>query len=422
MNPAASTLAAAAVPITPTPLRQDARIIGLVGLAHASSHFAHLLLPPLFPVFAVQFGLSFSELGFLMTVFFFISGVGQAMSGFLVDKVGARPVLFAALGCFLAACLAGSVAQGWGGLLVVAVFAGLGNAPFHPVDFSILNQRVSGARLGYAFSAHGLSGNLGWALAPAFFALMVAFSNWRNAYLVAACMYVGVIVVMYLGRDKLRTEVVVHHRATQDVGGSAVGFLKLPVVWWCFSFFLLSTMTLAVVQNYASPILKALFQVSFETAAMTITAYMLCGALGMLIGGFVAARMPRRSDRVVALCMTAGAVLMAVCASGLMGASGTMVALAATGFAIGVGGPSRDMMIKRATPKGATGRVYGIVYSGLDTGFAVAPLVFGVMMDNGWYRAVLLGGAFTLLLAVGAALGVGLRTRAAEGAAGAAAA
>ena len=113
---------------------------------------------------------------------------------------------------------------------------------------------------------------------------------------------------------------------------------------------------------------------------------------------------------------------MAVCASGLMGASGTMVALAATGFAIGVGGPSRDMMIKRATPKGATGRVYGIVYSGLDTGFAVAPLVFGVMMDNGWYRAVLLGGAFTLLLAVGAALGVGLRTRAAEGAAGAAAA
>jgi len=52
----------------------------------------------------------------------------------------------------------------------------------------------------------------------------------------------------------------------------------------------------------------------------------------------------------------------------------------------------------------------------------VAPLVFGVMMDNGWYRAVLLGGAFTLLLAVGAALGVGLRTRAAEDAAGAAAA
>src|SRR5690606_10784534 len=108
------------------------------GLAHASSHFAHLLLPPLFPVFATEFGLSFSQLGLLMTVFFVISGVGQAMSGFLVDRVGARPVLFGSLLCFIVASLSGYFAQGWGGLLLVAVFAGLGNAPFHPVDFSIL--------------------------------------------------------------------------------------------------------------------------------------------------------------------------------------------------------------------------------------------------------------------------------------------
>ena len=424
MNPATQTagVAAAVAPAPTPPLRDDATVIGLVGLAHASSHFSHLLLPPLFPIFAAEFGLTFSQLGFLMTVFFVISGVGQAMSGFLVDKVGARPVLFAAIGCFVAACLAGSMATSYAGLMLVSVFAGLGNAPFHPVDFSILNQRVSSARLGYGFSAHGLSGSLGWALAPAFFALMVAFSDWHRAYLVAAGLYGVIIVILYLGRAHLRTEVVVH-QATPSASGdaSALSFMKLPVVWWCFSFFFLSTMTLAVVQNYASPILKALFNVSFEAAAMTVTAYMLASALGMLIGGFVAARMPRNSDRVVAWCMAAGAVLMAVCASGLMGAGGTMVALAATGFAIGVGGPSRDMMIKRATPKGATGRVYGIVYSGLDTGFAVAPLVFGVMMDNGWYRATLLGGALTLLLAVGAALGVGLRTRANESAAAAAA-
>ena len=416
MTASTPTAGIAARPVATPSLRDDASTIGLVGLAHASSHFAHLLLPPLFPVFAVEFGLSFSQLGFLMTVFFVISGVGQAMSGFLVDKVGARPVLFAALGCFLSACLAGAVASSYAGLLLVAVLAGLGNAPFHPVDFSILNQRVSPARLGYAFSAHGLSGNLGWALAPAFFALMVSFSDWHRAYLVAAGLYALVIVVMWLGRDRLRTEVVAQ-QAPGASGGSALGFMKLPVVWWCFSFFLLSTMTLAVVQNYASPILKALFATSFEVAAMTITAYMLAGALGMLVGGFVAARMPRSSDRVVALCMASGAVLMGVCATGLLGASGTMVALAATGFAIGVGGPSRDMMIKRATPKGATGRVYGIVYSGLDTGFAVSPLVFGVMMDHGWYQATLLGGAITLMLAVGAALGVGLRTRANESAA-----
>lgn len=113
--------------------------------------------------------------------------------------------------------------------------------------------------------------------------------------------------------------------------------------------------------------------------------------------------------------MSAGAVLLALCATGLPGARGTMVLLAITGFAVGIGGPSRDMMIKRATPRGATGRVYGMVYSGLDIGFAISPVVFGAFMDRGWYIATLGGAALVLLLSVVAALGVGQRTKA-EGA------
>ena len=58
------------------------------------------------------------------------------------------------------------MADSYAALMGVAVLAGLGNAPFHPVDFTILNQRVSAPRLGYAFSAHGLSGNLGWNRSP----------------------------------------------------------------------------------------------------------------------------------------------------------------------------------------------------------------------------------------------------------------
>jgi MFS family permease len=181
------------------------------------------------------------------------------------------------------------------------------------------------------------------------------------------------------------------------------------VVWWCFGFFLLSTMTLAVVQSFAVSILKAMHGISFEAATFTLTAYMLCGALGMFAGGFVAAKVGN-SDRVVALAMAVGAALLALCGTGLLGATATMVVLASTGFAVGIGGPSRDMMIKKATPKGATGRVYGLVYSGLDVGFAISPIVFGVFMDRGWYGATLLGASGVWLLSVGAALGVGSRT------------
>ena len=393
------------------PLQQDATIIGLVGLAHASSHFGHLLLPLLFPVFMKEFGLSYSELGLLMTTFFVVSGVGQASAGFVVDRLGARPLLFVAMGIFITACVAASLVTGYTGLLLVAALAGLGNATFHPVDFTILNQRVSAPRLGHAFSAHGLTGNLGWAAAPVFFAGLGATIGWRNAYVAAALMYCAIAALLFFHRDKLSTQV-----APRDAPAVAQGqvehdmaFMKLPVVWWCFGFFFFSTMTLAVVQSFAVSILKAMHGISFELATYTITAYMLCGAVGMFVGGFIAAR-AAHSDRVVAVAMACGAALLALCGTGLLGATATMVVLASTGFAVGIGGPSRDMMIKKATPKGATGRVYGLVYSGLDTGFAVSPLVFGVFMDRGWYGATLLGAALMLLLSVGVALGVGVRT------------
>lgn len=390
------------------PWRQDALVIGLVGLAHACSHFGHLLLPLMFPVFMQEFGLSYAQVGFLMTVFFVVSGTGQATAGFVVDRIGARPALFTSLGLFIAACVLAANASSYAMLMGVAVLAGLGNSTFHPVDFSILNQRVSTPRLGYAFSAHGLTGNLGWALAPVFFAGLGALWGWRKAYLAAALLYGVVLALLWWQRAQLRTQAVVRH--ADAPAGSDLAFMKLPVVWWCFAFFLLSTMTLAVVQNFAVPILKTLYSVSFEAATMTLTAYMLCGAIGMFVGGYVTAHHAARSDRVVASCMTVAALLLGLCATGTLGANGTMVVLAATGFAIGIGGPSRDMMIKKATPKGATGRVYGLVYSGLDTGFAISPLIFGSLMDAGQYAATLAGAALVLLLSVGVALGVGQRT------------
>ena len=402
--PSASSVAAPVVPLS-----SDAKVMGLVGLAHASSHFSHLLLPLLFPILIRDYGWSYSELGLLSTLFFVVSGVGQASAGFVVDRFGARPVLFASMALFTLACLLASVAQGYAALMGVAVLAGLGNAPFHPVDFTILNQRVSAPRLGYAFSAHGLSGNLGWAVAPVFFTGLGALWGWREAFVAAAVMYAALLLLLWMYRDDLHTEASARPQAGQ-AATQDLNFVRLPVVWWCFAFFLLSTVTLAVVQNFSVPILKALHGVSLEVASMTLTAYMLCGALGMLAGGFVAARWPRLSDRVVAICMTCAALLMAVCASGFFGQTGTLWVLAATGFAVGVGGPSRDLMIKKATPKGATGRVYGLVYSGLDVGFALSPIFFGALMDHGHYQATLLGAALVLLLSVVAALGVGKRT------------
>jgi MFS transporter, FSR family, fosmidomycin resistance protein len=400
----------------PIPLKQDAKIIGLVSMAHAISHFSHLLLVPLFPVFQKEFGLSFSQLGFLVTVFFVVSGVGQALSGFWVDRVGARPVLFSAIGVFLLAALVAASAQGYSWLIVAAALAGLGNSPFHPCDFTIMNQCVSQPRLGHAFSTHGISGSLGWALAPLFYVGVTSLVGWRNAYFAAALLYAVVLLILWLNRDALHVPVASppdQPDATVIKKESDFAFLKLPVVWWCFGFFMLSTVTLAMVQSFSVPILKALHGVSFEMATLTLTAYLLCGALGILVGGFIASSQTKRgvsSDKAIMICYLVGAVLLVLCATGILGATGTMIALAATGFVVGIGNPSRDMMVKNATPKGASGRMYGTVYSGFDVGFAVAPLIFGALMDRQLYSACLYAVAFVLLVSIGFARGVGHRT------------
>jgi predicted MFS family arabinose efflux permease len=316
------------------------------------------------------------------------------------------------MGAFVLAALVAATAQGYAWLIIAAALAGLGNSPFHPCDFTILNQRVSQPRLGHAFSTHGISGSLGWALAPLFYAGFTSLMGWRNAYFAAAFVYAIVLIVLWLNRSSFHTEVV-RKDAKSDKQESDFAYLKLPVVWWCFGFFMLSTVTLAMVQSFSVPILKALHGVSFETATFTLTAYLLCGALGILVGGFIASAQVKRgisSDRAIMVCYFVGACLLVLCATGIMGAAGTMIALAATGFVVGIGNPSRDMMVKNATPKGASGRMYGTVYSGFDVGFAVSPLIFGALMDKQLYSACLYGVAFVLLVSIGFARGVGHRT------------
>jgi len=168
--------------------RRDAQIISLVGLAHGTSHFFHLSLAPLFPWLKDAFAVSYAELGLLMSVFFIVSGIGQALAGFVVDRFGALRVLFGGIALLGISALGLAASQNYPMLVFFAGVAGLGNCVFHPADFTLLNRRVSVPRLGHAFSVHGLTGTLGWAVAPVFLAGIATISSWRVALLAAAAL------------------------------------------------------------------------------------------------------------------------------------------------------------------------------------------------------------------------------------------
>ena len=57
-------------------------------------------------------------------------------------------------------------------------------------------------------------------------------------------------------------------------------------------------------------------------------------------------------------------------------------------------------MIRNATPSGSSGRVYGIVYSGIDLGAALSPLIFGILLDIGLPKLLFIGVALLQLMII----------------------
>ena len=364
------------------PARQDAHLIGLVGMAHLISHFSQLLLAPLFPWLKDAFDASFAELGLLMSIFFVVSCVVQALSGFVVDRFGPRPVLFVGLALLGCAAFGYAASSGYWMLALFSVLAGAGNGVFHPVDYTLLNRKVHPSRLGHAFSTHGITGSLGWALAPALLVPLAIAYGWRVALAGAGVLTFAVLALLWFNREHLALDPAPVVRPERIVAAAEghLDFLKIPAVWMCFGFFFFYAMALSGVQAFAPEAARLLHNVPVGLAAMCLTIYMVCSAGGMVVGGFLASD-PARCERIIGAGFGVAVLVALTIGYAELPALAVPVLFGVMGFGAGIAGPSRDLIVKRASPPNATGRVYGVVYSGLDIGQAVAPLLFGTLMD-----------------------------------------
>jgi len=385
-------------------LRQDAKIIGLVALAHGLSHFYQIATAVVFPLIKDELGVSYAALGATVALYYTVSGIFQTVAGFAVDRYGARRVLFFGLVLSTAGALLASLAHSYAMLLAAALVGGLGNSVYHPCDFSILNARVDKQRLGYAFSWHGIAGFLGYAAAPSYAIGMVQAAGWRGALLGAATLGAAVIAFLAAQRGALYVE-----PADRRGGGPQGGFaadLKLlssaPILM-CFGYFLLISVGFIAIQTFGVATMIALYGTSASLASAALTSYLLGGAAGILSGGFVAARTARH-DMVAVSGMAVSASFMLVLASAWLPAAALPLMFAATGFAGGVTNPSRDLIVRATTPPGATGKVYGFVYSGLDVGSMLTPVLFGWLLDRGHASAVFFSVVVSLVLTIGTVL------------------
>lgn len=397
--------------------KQDILLISLLGVAHGLSHYFHLIIPPLFPWIMPEFDASFAQMGAVMTIFFITSSLGQATTGFLVDKLGPKICLYGGVSLLMIAGFLFSVAQSYWWFYPVAACAGLGNSVFHPTDYSIMNRCITQDRLPFAFSIHTVVGNIGWALAPIFMVGVATFTgSWRLAAATAGIMAFLVLLSLVLHNNlfdqalKLDKGITVEEKKQDKKTDIGFGFLKLLAVWLCFLFFFCNSFALGILQNFAPSIFEATYHVGLEIATGGLTAYMIGSIIGILSGAYVAKAI-KRSDYVIAATMSVSALMAILLASRWLGANSVLPLMAVMGFGVGLATPSRDLLIRGACMKflgtNSFGRVYGFTYCGMDVGQTLAPLVVGPLLDAGFFSlALVLVGTFQTF-ALLTALGVG---------------
>jgi MFS family permease len=361
--------------------KKDVEIISLIGLAHSISHFFHLIIAPLFPWIKVEFGLTYAELGLLMTTFYVVSSVVQSTSGLLVDRYGARPMLFIGIFFLMISAFILGFAQTYTMLLIGVSIAGLGNGVFHPVDYTMINHLVKEKNLAHAYSVHGVTGYLGWAAAPLFLLSLTAlFDSWRVAEFGAGILAGVVLLILLYRRKQLEDHEVDKHYEEKEAPIATLAIFKLPSMWMSWLFFYLTSFGFAGIQSFSSSALVDIYQIPISLTASSYTLFMICSALGLIAGGFVATKISD-PDRVITTAFLISGVMAVVTGMGIFPGWTVPVLFALMGFGGGMAGPARDLMVRAGTPKGASGRVFGLVYSGIDFGAASGPVLFGLFMD-----------------------------------------
>jgi MFS family permease len=383
----------------PSPSAGEVQTLAVVSGAHLVSHLHIMVVPVLLHLLKERMDVGYFELGLAVTTFSVVSGLTQAPMGFLVDRIGGRKVLTA--GLLLGGCAFASIAlvDSYAWLIFAAFLAGLANCVYHPADYSILTSNISESRIGRAFSVHTFAGFAGGAIAPPLL-LGVAAVAGLDASLLAAGAFAWVVAAVLLlipavpGPQQARPATSRKER---------IGDILTPTVLALALFFTLLALSGSAMSTFAIAALIAGHGVTPAAATAALTAYLTAAAAGVLAGGPLADRTSRHGAVAAAGFAIAALIALAIAVAS-MPVPVLVAAMGLTGFLFGAIQPSRDMLVRKAAPPGAAGRVFGIVSTGFNIGGIVGPLLFGWLMDQGAPRAVF--GAAVAFMAVTAVVAI----------------
>jgi len=381
---------------------QQLAVISLISAGHFISHFYVICLAPLYIAMSKDLGVGFAELGLISSGFFIAGATLQMPAGLLVDRIGAKRVLF--VGMFLlslSVTLAGLTNSYWS-LLILFMFAGAGNCVFHPCDYVIMSSSIDEKKLGRAFSIHSFSGSAGFFAVPLVMPFLMELTNWQNAlFIVGVCGLLIVSIIFLL--QKFLSDTASRQKQPAGQLSRTRDALLTKRILSHFVYFITSSAATSALGGLTIVVLVSYYGVSEKLAGLILLAYLIAASVGVITGGFIADK-TKRHNFVLVVTMLIATLVTGIAALGIIDFWACVGMLVIAGLTKGIVAPSRDLMVRNDAPPTLLGGVVAFVTIGFTIGNGAAPAIAGWLVDLGsplnvfWFAAAMSLAAICCLL------------------------
>ena len=363
------------------------REVWLITIGHALTHWYPATFYLLLPIIGKELGLSYSQIGLIMTCQYLAGAVANVPGGILVDTVGRKGLLMA-LSLFWVGFpyLLIGFSHGYLMLLACISLVGFGNSLWHPTAIPTLARRFP-ERKGLVLSLHGMGGNVGDALAPLAVGALLAFMTWREVVIlnVVPGLVMSALLLVFLGTMRVGSRAEEKADAEGRVQTLADYFRGVPALLRNRSlvFLTASSAFRSMTQNALLTFLPVYLAYEMGYSPFWVGAGMFAlqaaGFAASPIAGHLSDSMGRRSVMMASMLMTAVVLVFMA----LAGKSQAFIFfIAALGFFLYAIRPVLQAWLLETTPKNMGGTSIGILFGAQSLGASVAPLIGGLIADR----------------------------------------
>jgi MFS family permease len=363
------------------------REVWLITLGHSLTHWYPATFYLLLPIIGRELGLTYSQIGLVMTCQFIAGAIANVPGGIIVDTVGRKGVLMA-LSLFWVGFpyLLMGFTHGYLMLLACVALVGFGNSLWHPTAIPTLARRFP-ERKGLVLSLHGMGGNVGDALAPLAVGSLLAVLTWREVVVINVIpgLVMSLLLLVFLGTVRIGAKAKEKH--ADEAHGQTVReyFRGVPALFRNRSLVMLTASSAfrSMTQNALLTFLPVYlaYEMGFNPfwVGAGMFALQAAGFAASPIAGHLSDRMGRRSIMMTSMLMS-GVVLLFM---GFAGKSHAFIFfIAILGFFLYAIRPVMQAWLLETTPKNMGGTSIGILFGAQALGSSVAPVLGGLIADR----------------------------------------